>query len=217
MAFSQYDAFLFDLDGTLLHTLPDLVVITNKALEAEHLPLRTEAEVLSYVGNGALVLVRQAVPHGTSEETIQLVYQHFCDLYPEFGIVLTRQFDGIDDTLSKLKTLGKKLGILSNKFERGVKDVEAHYFPGVFDVVHGECDRIPRKPNPAGLLTCAQELGVDPCRCVYVGDSAGDIEAAHNAGMFAVAAAWGYQPLEKLKAAQPDAFAAKPEDILWFV
>lgn len=219
MAYSQHDAFLFDLDGTLLHTLPDLVVITNKALEQEGLPLRSEAEILSYVGNGALALVRQAAPEGTEEDVIQRTYQHFCDLYPEYGIVLTCPFDGIEEALGKLKGLDKKLGILSNKFEGGVKDVEAHYFPGIFDVAHGEREQegIPRKPDPAGLIMCAEELGVSPDRCAYVGDSAGDITAAHNAGMFAIAATWGYQPLEKLKAANPDAFVTKPEDILWFV
>ncbi len=95
--------------------------------------------------------------------------------------------------------------------------MEAHYFAGVFDVAHGEREGIPRKPDPTGLLACAEELGVSASRCAYVGDSAGDIVAAHNAGMFAIAATWGYQPLAKLKAANPDALITKPEDLLWFV
>lgn len=217
MATPEFDAFIFDLDGTLLHTLPDLVVVANKALEMEGLPQRSEEEILSFVGNGAQVLMEKAVPEGTAEEVTQRAYQHFCDLYPELGIVLTKPFDGMMETIAKLKAKSKKLGILSNKFDAGVKDVEAAYFPDVFDLAYGESERIPRKPDPTGLRTMIADLGCVPERCCYIGDSVGDMRVAHSAGVFAAAASWGYQPTEWLLEEHPDAVLEKPIDLLTLV
>ena len=121
------------------------------------------------------------------------------------------------ETLKELHARGKKLGIMSNKFEGGVKDVEAKFFPGLFDVSHGETDTIPRKPDPDGLLLCAREMGLEPARCAYFGDSHTDLIAAHNAGMLAVGVTWGYQPLETLKTGSPDVLIDAPVDILQFV
>lgn len=212
-----FDGFLFDMDGTLLHTLPDLTVVTNKALALEGFPPHTEDEIRTFVGNGALALARLACPPEAPADAVERVFDNFRALYGEFGLDLTREFDGMSDVLRELKARGKKLGIVSNKFEGGVKDVEARFFPGLFDVSHGETDVIPRKPEPGGLLTCAREMGLDPARCVYFGDSDTDMIAAHNAGMLAVGVEWGYQPLDALESGNPDAMAATPADILRFV
>ena len=212
----RFDGFIFDMDGTLLHTLPDLTVVVNKALEMEGFPTHSQDEVLSYVGNGALALARLAVPDGATEEQAQNVFCNFKAFYGEFGMALTREFEGMGETLRTLKAAGKKLGIVSNKFEGGVRDVEARFFPGLFDVSHGESDAIPRKPDPTGLLVCAEEMGVAPDDCAYFGDSATDLVAAHNAGMYAVGCTWGYNPLEKLETGQPDALIHEPKDMLKF-
>ncbi len=212
----RFDGFIFDMDGTLLHTLPDLTVVVNKALEMEGFPTHSQDEVLSYVGNGALALARLAVPDSATEEQAQNVFRNFKALYSEFGMALTAEFEGMSETLRALNAAGKKLGIVSNKFEGGVRDVEAKYFPGLFDVSHGESEAIPRKPDPTGLLVCAEEMGVAPDNCAYFGDSATDLVAAHNAGMYAVGCTWGYNPLEKLETGQPDALIHEPKDMLKF-
>lgn len=212
-----FDGFLFDMDGTLLHTLPDLMTTANHALEKEGFPARSYEEILSFVGNGALALVIQAAPNNATEEEVQRVFDNFKNMYAKFGFDQTRSFDGMDEVLATLKSHGKKLGIMSNKFERGVKDVEEHYFPGVFDVSHGETKAIPRKPDPTGLLACAEEMGISPDKCVYFGDSASDVMAAHNAGMYAVGVTWGYQPVERLKTGEPDALIDDPKEILSFL
>lgn len=74
------------------------------------------------------------------------MYLNFKNLYAEYGLDLTREFEGMTDTLDKLHAQGKKLGIMSNKFEGGVKEVEAKFFPGLFDASHGETVS-PRKPR----------------------------------------------------------------------
>lgn len=212
----HFDAFIFDMDGTLLHTLPDLTVTINKALEREGFPTHSEEQVKTYVGNGVLALVKLAVPEGSTDEDVQRIRNAFQDLYADYGTKLTAEFEGMGSVLRELKAQGKKLGIMSNKFEAGVREVEQAYFPGLFDVVHGETDVIPRKPEPGGLLLCAEELGLKPEQCVYFGDSASDLIAAHNAGMAAVAVMWGYQPHEKLLTGEPDAQIESVQDILQF-
>ena len=212
----EIDGFIFDMDGTLLHTLPDLAAVTNRALALEGFPPHTEEEIRTFVGNGALALARLAVPEGATEEQAERVFENFKNLYTEYGMDLTREFEGMPETLRELHNRGKKLGIMSNKFEGGVKEVEAKFFPGLFDASHGETDVIPRKPEPDGLLLCAKEMGLAPERCAYFGDSHTDLLAAHNAGMLAVGVTWGYQPLDKLKTGNPDVLIDSPADILQF-
>lgn len=211
---SGFKGFIFDMDGTLLHTLPDLAALTNIVLEREGYPTRTEDEVRTFVGNGVLSLILQAVPQEISEEKAQHAFKMFCDLYDEYGIKLTKPFDDMEETLRTLKAQGIKLGIMSNKFEAGVREVEQRYFPGLFDVSHGEAADIPRKPDPTGLLVCAKEMGLTPDECVYFGDSHGDMLAGNNAGMYTVGVTWGYQPVEKIKQGNPAELIDSPKDIL---
>lgn len=213
---SGFKGFIFDMDGTLLHTLPDLAALTNIVLEREGYSTRTEDEVRTFVGNGVLSLILQAVPQEISEEKAQHAFKMFCDLYDEYGIKLTKPFDDMEETLRTLKAQGIKLGIMSNKFEAGVREVEQRYFPGLFDVSHGEAADIPRKPDPTGLFVCAKEMGLTPDECVYFGDSHGDMLAGNNAGMYTVGVTWGYQPVEKIKQGNPAELIDSPKDILKF-
>jgi phosphoglycolate phosphatase len=151
----EIDGFIFDMDGTLLHTLPDLAAVTNKALELEGFPPHTEEQIRTFVGNGALALARLAVPDGATEEQVEKVFRNFKSLYGEFGLSLTSEFEGMTETLKELHARGKKLGIMSNKFEGGVKDVEAKFFPGclMFPTVKPTLSRA--SPIPMGSC-CAQ-------------------------------------------------------------
>lgn len=216
MTRTGFKGFIFDLDGTLLHTLPDLTALTNIVLEREGYPIRTLEEVRTFVGNGVRALIVQAVPEGTSSEDTQHALQLFYDLYDEFGIDLTEPFEGMEDTLVSLKGKGIKLGIMSNKFEHAVRKLAEQYFPGIFDAAHGECDTVPRKPNPKGLLMCAEEMELKPEECVYFGDSHGDMLAGNNAGMYTVGVTWGYQSIEKLKSGNPNALIDSVPQILDF-
>lgn len=210
----SYRAFIFDLDGTLLHTLPDLVNVTNKALEEQGFPPHSSEDILTFVGDGAARLIAQAVPADATPEQAERVFQNFKNFYHDFGICYTTEFEGMTDALTQAKEAGIKLGIMSNKFEQGVIDVRDRFFANLIEVAHGESEAVPRKPDPTGLLLCAQELGVDPEACLFFGDSASDMQAAHNAGMGAVAVTWGYQPQERLMAAKPDYVITTPAGML---
>lgn len=212
-----FKGFIFDMDGTLLDTLPDMVLITNEVLELEGFPPHSDDEIRRFVGNGVKSFILQAIPDGASDEQVERIVQNFRSHYSDHGLSLTRQFDGMEDTLATLKRRDKKLGIMSNKFEAGVIAVRDKYFPGLFDATHGESDVIPRKPDPAGLLTCAKEMGLTPEECVYFGDSHGDMLAGNNAGMYTVGVTWGFQPVEKIKTGNPDELIDSPAQILNFM
>ncbi len=211
---NTFDTFIFDLDGTLLDTMPDLVVVTNKTLEHFGYPAHSPEEILSFVGSGAARLIDRAVPEGTSPERCAEALAYWKRLYPEIGLELTKPYGGMAEALKKLKTRGCKLAVLSNKYEGGVKDVIPMHFPDIFEVLHGECEDIPRKPDPTGLLRTIQELGSTPQRTAYVGDSSGDILVAHRAGTFAIGVDWGYNPASSLREAGADVILSSPTELL---
>ena len=210
----RFDTFVFDLDGTLLDTLPDLVVLTNAVLRECGFPERTSAEVLSYVGNGVKALMYQAVPQDADEEAVEAAMRRWKELYPQYGYRLTKAYEGIPETVAELERRGARLGVLSNKFDAGVQEVVGVYLPGLFVVAHGESADIPRKPDPTGLLRTIEELGSVPERTVYVGDSTGDVAVARNAGTYAVGVTWGYHEAERLRAAAADLVIDDPRALL---
>ena len=203
-ALPRVDTFVFDLDGTLLNTLPDLVALTNAVLRECGFPERTTDEILGFVGNGVKALMYQAVPADADEAAVEAAMGRWKELYPQYGHKLTKAYAGIPETVAELKRRGARLGVLSNKFDAGVQDVIGTYLPGLFAVAHGESADIPRKPDPAGLLRTIAELESVPERTAYVGDSTGDVAVARNAGTLAVAVSWGYHAAERLREASAD-------------
>ncbi|NPD30913.1 HAD family hydrolase [Eggerthellaceae bacterium zg-1084] len=198
---AAFRAFAFDLDGTLLDTLPDLVEVTNEALRRFDLPLRSRDEVLERIGSGAHVLIERCMPPRCSAELVEEVVAFWRAAYRRHGSPLTKPFPGIVATLAQLGGSGCRLGVLSNKFDAGTRAVIGEFFPDVFVAVHGECAAFPRKPDPTGLLKTADELGVDPHQLVYVGDSATDMEVALAAGALPIGVSWGYQAPAALRQA----------------
>ena len=211
-----FDTFVFDLDGTLLDTIPDLIQVTNKTLAHFGYPTHTDDEILSFIGDGAQRLIYRAMPDGTPEDTCAEALEYWKELYPQTGHKLTRVYAHMPETLKALKASNCKLAVLSNKYEGGVKDVIPRFLPDTFDVLHGECDGIPRKPDPTGLLRTIRELGSTAERTAYIGDSAGDMRVAHNAGTFAIGVDWGYNPAGALQEANADAIISDPRQLLEF-
>lgn len=221
MTMPLFDTFVFDLDGTLLDTLDDLMVLTNDVLGEFGLPPHTREEINSYVGNGVAALIYQAVPAGTPQEVADACLARWKEAYDTYPNDLTKPYPGIEAMLADLRRRGCKLGILSNKFDRGVTFIVDKCLPGAVDAAYGEGGErnFPRKPAPEGLLAVIQELGSTPARTVYIGDSPGDIHVARNAGCYAVGVSWGYHDPADFAAAgwDPDILADDPEQILALV
>lgn len=211
----QIDAFVFDMDGTLLDTLPDLVDVTNLTMRHFGFPEHTSDEILGMVGNGLRSLISQAIPQGLDTAAADACIAHWKALYDERGDVKTCAYPGVIDMLDQLKARGKKLAVLSNKYDGGTKLMAQRHFAGKIDLALGE-GPVPRKPDPTGLLRVADELGVRPENVAYVGDSATDIEVAHRAGAYSIGVLWGYQSRERLESAMPDVLIADPAELLRF-
>ena len=145
-----FDTFVFDVDGTLLDTLDDLVVLTNDALAEFNLPPRTREEVNSYVGNGVKALMYQAVPEGTPQDVADACLARWKENYGTYPNDLTKPYPGIPALLAELRRRGCKLGVLSNKFDGGVQFIMNKCLPDAVDVQHGEGgpQNFPRKPDP---------------------------------------------------------------------
>lgn len=209
-----FRAYVFDLDGTLLNTLPDLVNLTNMVLREWDMPARTTKEINSFVGNGARTLLKRAASPGTADEVINAILTRWKELYPRYGHQFTQPYDGMPETLVELKAQGAKLGVLSNKFDAAVVDVIGNHFPGIFDVARGERPDTPRKPDPTGLRRMIADFGVHPSDVAYIGDTGTDMTVAIAAGAFPIGVAWGYRSADELWERGAQKLIDTPADLL---
>ena len=207
-------AVIFDLDGTLLNTLGDLTAAVNHGLSACGLPLHTEAEVRTYLGDGVKELIARACPADTDADTRVAVLAHYLPYYAAHNKDFTVPYAGVIDLLTDLRAAGVKTAVVSNKHEAGVQALCAHYFDGYLDLAVGGGDTRPLKPAPDSLLYAMEQLGVTADETWYVGDSVQDIETTRNAGVRCVAVTWGFQDASRLAAAQPTVLAKDVTELL---
>ena len=206
---------LFDLDGTLLDTAPDMAAALNRLLVAEGLEALPLAQIRPLVSHGAPRLLRLAFGEPAAERHESL-RRRFLDFYRESLAVHTRLFDGFAAVLEAIEASGLRWGIVTNK-------------PGwlatplVAEVgLAGRCACLvagdtlaERKPHPLPLLHAAGLLGFEPRECVYVGDAERDVQAARNAGMIPLVAGFGYLGDGEDPAAwQAEAIFARPEELV---
>ena len=205
---------VFDMDGTLLNTLPDLTALTNAVLSDLGYPTHTEEAIRGSIGDGVRALMMRAMPDSASDDEKEAALAEWKSRYQEFGRRKTVPYPNIIEMLEGLKSKGVKLGVLSNKFDAAVKDLAGFYFPATFDVAKGESPTCPRKPDPTGLLASIQEIGLNPSQVAYIGDSAGDMKTAKAAGAMAIGVSWGYQTVDRLVSAGADMVIDDPLAIL---
>ncbi len=198
---------LFDLDGTLLDTLGDLLDATNYALTACGYPERTLPELRSFVGNGAENQIRLSLPEGASPEEVQRVLAVYKSYYTAHCQIKTAPYPGIPEALAALD--GVPMAIVSNKPDAAVKALCAEHFPGIFAL--GERPGCPRKPAPDMLYQAMKAIGVE--RCVYVGDSEVDVTTAKNAGIPCLSVTWGFRDKAVLETAGGTHFCDIPAKI----
>lgn len=204
-------AVLFDLDGTLLHTLPDIALCLNETLKLFRYPVCTDEQVRRFVGDGAEKLIERALPEGANNA--EEVYRKFRELYGRSSHALTRPYEGIEELLRELKGRGVKLAVITNKPQEATVSSVGKFFKGVFDYIGGDSGMFPVKPDPAHARYCALTLRVPIKECVFVGDGEPDVRTAKSAGMRSVSALWGYRTREELLLAGATEFASSPEEL----
>ena len=212
---SRLRAVLFDLDGTLLDTAPDMVGALNDLRQEHHLaPLPYEL-VRSAVSHGAARVVKVGFEHAGEQELARL-QQRFLDIYRGSLSGRTQLFPAMSEVLDELDARGLKYGIVTNKAgwltEPLLEQLELR--SRFACVVSGDTLAV-RKPNPEPLLHAAALAGVPASTCVYVGDAQRDIDAAHAAGMPALVANYGYlRPDEDTASWDGDLYLQQPRDLL---
>ena len=194
----RYKTILWDLDGTLLNTLTDLVNSVNHALTTCRLPNVDAARVSAGTGNGVRELLMACTPDGENCPKFKEVCDAFVAHYDKHSSDFTVPYDGIMDTLQTLKEAGATLGIVSNKLDWAVKQLGDLHFAGMMSVCVGERKGVRRKPAPDVVLAAMEELGVAKEDAVYIGDSEIDVKTAINVGMDCIAVTWGFRTRQQL-------------------
>ena len=210
----RFDAVLFDLDGTLLDTLEDILAAANYTLREMGYPERTLAEMRRFVGNGAEMQVRRAFGAGADEALIQRALVQYKAYYAAHCQEKTRPYDGVLELLAELKRRGYRLAVVSNKPDEAVRPLAAQYFGGLMDAAMGETAARRRKPAPDMVNDALAALGADRTRAVYVGDSEVDVETARNAGLPCISVCWGFRDREQLAEAGAAEIAATAPELL---
>lgn len=202
---------IFDLDGTLLNTLDDLADATNYALKECGYPTREINEIRQFVGNGVEMLIRRAVPQNTPEDKIQECLAIFKIFYLHNSRNKTKPYEGIITLLTNLKNKGFKIGVVSNKFDKAVKQLCNDYFGGLIDAAAGESPYVHKKPSPDGIFKIIKELNAQIDKTVLIGDSEVDIQTAKNAGIPSIGVLWGFRSEKDLIEAGAEELVDTPE------
>lgn len=211
---------IFDLDGTLINTIDDLGQACNYALSACGFPTHKIEDYPRLVGNGINKLIERALPEEhRNEATVLRLREYFVPFYDQHNCDLTRPYDGIPELLQTLKAAGHTLAVASNKYQAATEKIVAHFFPNTFDVVLGEREGIPRKPDPQIVYDILSTLNtqLSTTNCLYIGDSLVDAATARAANLPFVACTWGFCTKEQLLTVTPDHMVNHPLDILTLI
>lgn len=213
----MYKACIFDLDGTLTDTLESLAYSVNRTMDELGMPRITEEQCREFVGNGAKVLIEKTL-RASGDETLERfdeAYAAYLRIFDRYCTYRVKPYPGIEAMLGEMKAWGLKLGVLSNKPDRqAVHVVEEIFGTDVFDHIQGQKDGVPRKPDPAALLSIASEFGTSPSETLYIGDSEVDGATGKAAGMDTILVTWGFRTRDILAAAKPYRIADSTEEIL---
>ncbi|WP_114418106.1 phosphoglycolate phosphatase [Marinospirillum perlucidum] len=213
----------FDLDGTLIDSVPDLTTAVDQALKQMHLPLAGPGQVRHWVGNGSQVLIQRAVTGQDQGEKLiaaddpRVIQAHdlFLEAYAATQGEATRLYPGVLETLDQLSRLPLPLALITNKPARFLPELLAglgidHYF----QLLLGGDSLAQKKPHPAPLLHAAEHFACPPKAAALVGDSRHDIEAARAAGFISVGVPYGYNHGQPISQSQPDLLINHLTDLL---
>jgi 2-phosphoglycolate phosphatase len=214
----SFDAILFDLDGTLIDTAPDMVAVLVDLLAHHGRPPIHYDLARSHVSHGSAGLVRLAFPDLDDAERERLRLE-FLDRYEAAVCVNSMLFPGLEPLLDILDAAALPWGVVTNKPARMTNPLLRALGLDVRSATIVSGDTIPeRKPDPAPLLLASREAAIDPLKTMYIGDAARDIEAGRRAGMFTIAAAYGYIPAEEdPESWQADAVVKNTEELAHLV
>ncbi len=214
------DFILIDLDGTLIDSVPDLAYCVDEMMKQLSMPVRGEAAVRNWVGNGVERLVRRALVNaieGEPDEALfEKAYPVFLALYKENTARRSKVYPGVKEGLEWLRQQGYRLGCVTNKAEAFTLPLlEEKGLRPYFEVVVSGDTCAKKKPDPEPLLYAAAQMQVKPDHALMIGDSKSDVKAARAAGFHIFCVPYGYNHGEDIRQYNPDvvidSFKALPE------
>lgn len=189
---------IFDLDGTLVDSLPDIADAMNRVLAHHQQPIQTHEAYRALIGNGIRSMVNRLVPHYDPAHQ-QVLYEEFINRYSGHLFDKSTCYPGMIDLVTKLRSAGYTLAVFSNKRHDLTKNLVAHFFqPNDFKVVKGHLEGTARKPNPIPTNELLSDLAVEPVNAIFIGDTAIDVETASAVNMACLGVSWGYRPADTL-------------------
>ncbi|MBM4093042.1 MAG: HAD family hydrolase [Planctomycetes bacterium] len=213
----SFRAVVFDLDGTLLNSLLDIADAANAVLGAHGFPTHPTDAYRYFVGDGVRILIERVVPASCRDDAPQLgqLIREFTDIYRQTWNVRSHVYDGVAEMLHAVADRKMAMAVLSNKPHDATRQCVDYYFPGApFAAVLGQQPGRPPKPDVTGALEIVQRLAVPAHSCLYLGDTAVDMETARRANMFPVGAAWGFRPIDELERAGAAAIIRHPLELV---
>jgi len=212
----RFKAVCFDLDGTLLDTLDDLAYCANKILSERGYPIHHVDAFRYFVGDGAKMLMTRVLPEEARNETlIGECRRDFETVYRECWNRHTVPYQDILELLNALTKRKLKLAVLSNKPQEFTVLTVEHFLHNCnFDLILGQREGVPKKPDPAGMLEISKHLQVSSEDFLYLGDTATDMKTAVAAGCYPVGVLWGFRTEKELKNNGAEAIIKKPLDVL---
>ena len=209
---SSPQAYLFDLDGTLIDSQADIAASVNRMLQARGYPPRELELFRQMVGDGMEKLVERALPEQARDaETIRAGVAEYRANYELHWQEQTRPYEGIIEMLASLKARGFKLGVISNKAHRFTVPMTEHFFgKDLFDIILGARPEVPHKPAPDAAHEVAAIWSLPTSEIAYVGDSGIDMDFAKASGMRAIGVRWGFRGEKELQEHGADLLISHP-------
>lgn len=209
-------ACIFDLDGTLTRTQESIARPINMTLKYYGLPEQPVEDYNYFAGDGIKNALERALKAAGDTEAAHLeeglpMCRKWMNEDPLYNV---EPYPHVIESLHALKDKGIKIAVFSNKpHESAVNVVETIFGKGLFDHVQGQTDRIPIKPDPAGVYEILKEFGVKKEECLYFGDTNTDMMTGHNAGLYTVGVTWGFRPRAELEEYKADCIIDSAADI----
>lgn len=209
---------IFDLDGTLADTLETIRDAVNMCFDRFGYEKQSYEQIRLKVGNGVRSLITLALPENAeiSDECFDEIMEYFRGCYLLTHDKIDGCYEGLYEVITKLRTMGYKLAVLSNKPDNLVQGIVKKLFPEDFFVFVAGQTELPRKPDPTVPLMIAREQGMELENCYFIGDSEVDVQTARNSGMHAVAVSWGFRDRDVLESSEPDIIIDTPAELLGF-
>ncbi len=184
---------LFDLDGTLVDTAPDLIACLNQALSLHHLPTVAPERIKPFISFGAAAMISESQNNALDDMQHTEILDTMLDLYQNNIAEHSVFFTGIEKTLATIEAHGLKWGVVTNKRARFTTPLMAalQLTERAACIISGDSTAHP-KPHPAPMFAACEQAQVQPHQCVYIGDASHDITAGNNAQMKTLAAVYGY-------------------------